>query len=193
VGGEITEQLVACRAGDRKALDRLFEMVYDRLRRIARGQLGRGGRPDVLDTTSLVHEAFLKLVDGERADWNDRVHFFSVASRAMRHIVIDVARARRRAKRGGGLVPVELRESQVHLPARHVDLLDLDRALDRLAELDPRLARLVELRFFGGLSEAEAAQTLGLSERTLRRDWLKAKAVLATLLDEPGGRRSGVR
>jgi RNA polymerase sigma factor (TIGR02999 family) len=189
--GEITEQLVACRAGDREALDRLFEMVYERLRRIARGQLGRGGRPDVLDTTSLVHEAFLKLVDGERADWNDRVHFFSVASRAMRHIVIDVARARRRAKRGGGLVPVELRESQVHLPARRVDLLDLDRALDRLAELDPRLARLVELRFFGGLSEAEAAATLGLSERTLRRDWLKAKAVLATLLDEPGARRSG--
>ena len=146
----------------------------------------------MLDTTSLVHEAFLKLVDGARADWNDRVHFFSVASRAMRHIVIDVARARRRAKRGGGLVPVELRESQVHLPARRVDLLDLDRALDRLAELDPRLARLVELRFFGGLSEAEAAETLGLSERTLRRDWLKAKAVLATLLDEPGGRGSGV-
>jgi RNA polymerase sigma factor (TIGR02999 family) len=190
VRGEITEELVACRAGDPAALERLFEIVYDRLRRIARGQLGRGYRRDVLDTTSLVHEAFLKLVDRERIDWNDRIHFFSVASRAMRHVVIDAARARGRAKRGGGMVAVELRESQVHLPARSIDLLDLDHALDRLAELDPRLSRLVELRFFGGLTEREAAEALEVSDRTLRRDWIKAKAILLTLLDEPQRRRS---
>ena len=184
--GEITEQILACRSGDRSARDRLFELVYDRLRRIARSQLGRGGRPDLLDTTSLVHEAFLKLVDRERTDWNDRVHFFAVASRAMRQVVVDTVRARRRAKRGGGVVPVELRESQVLLPARSIDLLDLDRALDRLAALDERLGRLVELRFFGGLSEVEAAAMLGVSERTLRRDWLKAKGLLLTLLADRG-------
>jgi RNA polymerase sigma factor (TIGR02999 family) len=190
VRGEITEELVACRAGDPAALERLFEMVYDRLRRIARGKLGH--ERDVLDTTALVHEAFLKLVDRERIEWNDRVHFFSVASRAMRQVVIDAARTRRRAKRGGGMVAIELRESQVHFPARSIDLLDLDRALDRLAELDPRLGRLVELRFFGGLSEQEAAEALGVSDRTLRRDWIKARAVLLTFLEEPRG-RTGAR
>jgi RNA polymerase sigma factor (TIGR02999 family) len=174
--------------GDKAALERVMSAVYLELRKRARAVRRKDPRGS-MQTGSLVHEAFLKLVDRERIHWNDRVHFFSVAARAMRHIVIDAVRARRRAKRGAGVAPLELRESQVHVPARRVDLLDLDRALDRLSGLDPRLGRLVELRFFGGLSEAEAAAALGVSDRTLRRDWLKAKAVLLTMLDEDGRRQ----
>ncbi len=176
--GDITRALAACREGGDAALERLFELVYDRLRRISRRQLGGSATGVVLDTTALVHEAYLKLVGPGDADWHDRGHFFAVAARAMRQIVVDHVRARRAAKRGGNDERVELRESRVAFRDRPVDLLDLDRALDKLAALDARLGRVVELRFYAGLSEPEAAAVLGVTDRTVRRDWVKARAVL---------------
>lgn len=189
--GEITGQLIACREGDQQALDRLFALVYDRLRRISRGQLRGGGTRVVLDTTALVHEAYLKMVDGEQVDWRDRDHFFAVSARAMRQIVVDHVRRRRALKRGGGLEHTELKESRLLVVGRSVDLLELDDALSELAKLSERLARVVELRFFAGLSEDEVASVIGVSERTVRRDWIKARAyLLAALEDGPAGRGS---
>jgi len=185
--GEVTSALAACRKGEPEALDRLFELVYDRLRRIARGQLGGNATRVVLDTTGLVHEAYLKMIGPDDPDWQDRGHFFAVAARAMRQIVVDHARARSAVKRGGDAEHVELHESRVAFPGRPVDLLDLDRALERLAALDGRLARVVELRFFAGLSEPEIAKVLDVTDRTVRRDWIKARALLLSILDGKGG------
>jgi len=180
---EITQVLLAARSGDREALDHAYGAVYDELRRIARSQLRRqaGG---TLDTTALVHEAYLKLVDAERVGATDRAHFFALAARAMRQILVDAFRKRSAAKRGGADTPLPLEDDLVPAPERGEQILALDGALHGLADVDPRLARVVELKFFGGMQYDEIATVLDLSPRTARRDWLKAKGWLATALAE---------
>ena len=175
---QITSILVEARDGDAVALNRLLPLVYDELRRIARRQL-RSERPDhTLNTTALVHEAYLKLVDQTRAEWRDRAHFFAVAAQAMRRILVDHARKYLAAKRGGHQQRVPLEEAVLTANDRAATLLALDEALTDLARLDERLSRVVECRFFGGLTEEETAEALGVTARTVRRDWVKAKAWL---------------
>ena len=175
---EITGLLIAFREGDRGAMGDLFERVYHELRAMARGRIGRGGnRP--IDTTALVHEAYIRLVDQSRAEFQDRKHFFSVAAMAMRQIVVDHARAAVAAKRGGEAVHVELHdEAAAGDSPDAVDLIALDDALTRLKELAPRLCQVVELRFFLGLSVEETAEVLQVTSRTVKRDWRKARALL---------------
>lgn len=176
--GDVTELLLAYRQGDRQAFDRLVPLVYDDLRRIARRQLGRGNPDGVLDTTSLVHESYLKLVDGSRVDWQDRSHFLGVAARAMRQVVIAYARKRGAAKRGGGSLQTTLDEGHIAVDGQAEWLVALDAALERLGGKNPRLARVVECRFFAGLSEEETAAALDVSLRTAQRDWMRARAWL---------------
>jgi RNA polymerase sigma factor (TIGR02999 family) len=181
---EVTRLLEQIRAGNAGARDRLYSMVYEDLRRIARAHL-RGRATGTLGTTAMVNEAYLRLAgDGERS-WNDRVHFLSVASRAMRQILVDHARRKLAAKRGGGQAALSLDEERVGEEPRIVEILALDQALDRLKALDERLTRVVELRFFGGLSVEETASVLGVTDRTVKRDWQKARAVLHAWLNEP--------
>jgi RNA polymerase sigma factor (TIGR02999 family) len=174
--GDITQLLAAARLGDRAAVDRLFELVYDELRQIARRQLGRGG--ETLRTTALVHEAYLKMAQGQGATPQDRTHFFATAARAMRQILVDHARRRQAQKRGAGVRPAFLDEERIGFGARQEEILAVDAALSRLELLDARLGRLVELRFYAGLSVEEAAATLEISPRTIKRDWRKARAFL---------------
>lgn len=180
--GEITGLLLAWRDGDRSAFDRLFPLVYDAMRRIAHRQLGREQSGHTLDTTGLVHEGYLKLVDQTRAQWEDRAHFFAVAARAMRRILIDHARRHRAAKRDGEQVSLD----GVTLLAdeRAAMLVALDDALTELGDIDERLGRVVECRFFGGLTEEETAHALGVTARTVRRDWVKAKGWLHQALEQ---------
>jgi RNA polymerase sigma factor (TIGR02999 family) len=178
--GEITQVLADLRAGDRSALDRLMELVYADLHKRAHFQLRSPG--GTLSTTVLVHEAFLKLAASASPDWEDRRHFFHVAAQAMRQIVIDHARERSALKRGGGVPPLELDEERVAVESRAEELLEIDAALRKLAERDQRLARLVELRFFAGLSVEEIAEVLGISTRTAKRDWQRARVELRRLL-----------
>jgi RNA polymerase sigma factor (TIGR02999 family) len=175
---DITELLVAHGEGDQAALDRLVPLVYENLRRIARGQLRMRHPGDTLDTTGLVHEAYLRLVDQSRASFRDRGHFFAVSSMAMRQIVVDHARRRMRIKRGGGRIVLPLDE--IHEPAalEAAGVIELDEALHRLAAVDARLARVVECRYFAGLTEEETATALGVSVRTAQREWFKARAWL---------------
>jgi len=182
----VTELLAAYRDGDRHAFEQLIPIVYADLRRLARAQLRRLRPGQTLDTTALVHEAYLKLVDQKRVAFQDRGHFLAVSAMAMRQLVVDRARHRHRDKRGGGAVhePLDGIEDRVGRDARW--LLDLDVALDRLATVDPRMARVVECRYFAGLSEAETAEALGVSLRTAQREWLKARAWLRAELG--GGR-----
>jgi RNA polymerase sigma factor (TIGR02999 family) len=175
--GDITGLLAALREGDRAALDRLFPLVYRELHDRAHGQLARHRPGDTLSTTALVHEAYLKLTDSAHQTYQDRVHFFAVASRAMRQILVDYARRRMAVKRGGA-PPVTLDPELAADPGRPEELVALDEALGRLEALDERLARTVEMRFFGGLSVEETAAALGVSPRTVKRDWRKARAVL---------------
>lgn len=181
--GDITQLLVAAREGERSAMDELFPLVYDKLHGMAHGRLRRRSPGQTLNTTALVHEAYLKLVDQTRARWNDRNHFLAVASVAMRHILVDYARRRTAGKRGGPERDVTLDDMQPGVIARADEILAIDQALGSLAELNERLARLVELRFFGGLSVAETAEVLEVSERTVKRDWRKARAFLYRMLD----------
>jgi RNA polymerase sigma factor (TIGR02999 family) len=179
---DVTGLLLAWRAGDGTALDRLFPLVYEELRRIAHGQLGRERSGHTLGTTALVHESYLKLVDQTRVHWEDRAHFFAIASVAMRRILVDYARRHCAAKRGGAKVSLD--DAALVADERADTLVALDEALTRLAEVDERLGRVVECRFFGGLSEEETAQALGVTARTVRRDWVKAKAWLHQALRE---------
>lgn len=176
-GHEVTQLLQRVRAGDADARDRLFPLVYEELRQVARRALRRE-RPDhTMRPTELVHEAFLKLGSAE-APWQDRAHFFGVAARAMRQILVDHARRRMAGKRGGGMIATTLEDvgAEEGLPPEEV--LALDAALERLEKMDPRLRALVEYRFFGGLSDKEIAELLQISERTVNRDWAKARAWL---------------
>ncbi len=181
---DITALLLAWHAGNREAPDRLFELVYDELRRIAHRQLGRERADHTLGTTALVHEAYLKLVDQTRARLVDRTHFFAIAARAMRRILVDYARQHRALKRGGAGSRVSLGDVSLVAAERADTLVALDEALSRLAELDERLSRVIECRFFGGLTEQETAEALGVTARTVRRDWVKAKGWLSGALRE---------
>ena len=164
--------------GDRDALDRLLPLVYDELRRIAHRELQRERSDHTLSTTEVVHEAYLKLLDHARVGPDERVRFLAVASTAIRRALIEYARRRDAAKRGGGLRPLTLDEAAIACAEGSDQLLALDAALTRLATLDERLSRVVECRYFGGLTEEQTALALGVTSRTVRRDWVKAKAWL---------------
>jgi RNA polymerase sigma factor (TIGR02999 family) len=182
----ITELLRAAEGGDRAALDEVFGVVYAELRKLARRQLQVTPVQHTLSTTALVHEAYLKLSVDARWSTRDRSHFFALAARAMRHILIDHARRRTRRKRGGPEAPLSLEDAQVPVHDRGEELLALDQALERLAAVDPELARLVEWRFFAGLSVEEVAQILEVSDRTVKRQWRAARAFLYQQLGAPG-------
>ncbi|HYE73886.1 MAG TPA: sigma-70 family RNA polymerase sigma factor [Blastocatellia bacterium] len=177
---EVTRLLVAWREGNQSALDELLPMVYDELRRIARRYLSRESPGHTLQATALVNEAYLRLVNQQNLDWQNRAHFFAVAARVMRHLLVDHARSYQYAKRGGGAVQVTLNEAlDVSAQSNEIaDVLALDEALEKLAKVDPRKCQLIELRFFGGLSIEETATVLNISEITVKREWAKAKAWL---------------
>lgn len=176
--GHVTRLLLRAREGDAEALDELFPLVYERLKRISRRQLRRGGAPLTLDTTGLVHETYLKLVPGTEVSWEDRAHFFSVAARAMRQVLIDRARRRAADKRGGDRKRVTLADRHLSFRMPLDRLLALDQALGRLEARSERLGMVVELRFFGGMTSAEVARVLDVSTRTVERDWTKARLFL---------------
>ena len=184
---EVTHLLAAYSAGDRGAIDRLFPLVYQELQACAHRQLARRSAGETLNTTALVHEAYLKLTASDRQTYNDRVHFFAVAASAMRQILVDYARRAGAGKRGGGMRELSLDPAELASAGRADELVALDEALTQLATLDPRLARTVELRFFGGLSVEETADALGTSPRTVKRDWRKARALLYDALRNSRG------
>jgi RNA polymerase sigma factor (TIGR02999 family) len=175
---DITVLLRAWRAGESTALERLLPLVYADMRRLAHARLARETPGHTLDTTALVHEAYLKLVGRDGIEWVDRCHFFAVAAQAMRQVLVDYARRHLAAKRGGGKRAVSLSETTDVADERADTLVALDDALRDLADVDERVARVVEYRFFGGLTEEETAHVLGVNVRTVRRDWTKARAWL---------------
>ena len=175
---EVTLLLRAWGEGDAQALERLTPLVYQELHRIARGYM-RKERPDhTLQTTALINEAYVRLVDVRRVNWQDRAHFFAVCARAMRRILVDHARSRGYQKRGGGKISVQLDAVTEANWTPDSNILELDDALNRLSALDPRKGKVVELRFFGGLSVDETAEALGISPETVMRDWKLARAWL---------------
>lgn len=165
-------------------MGRLFPLVYEELRRRAHRQLARQGGSATLGTTGLIHETYVKLVESGAA-WDDRNHFFGVAVKVMRSVVVDYARRRFAQKRGGGMLRLELDDGLLRVEEEAHQIVMIHEALDRLAAIDQHLADLVELRFFGGLSVEEAAEVLALSERTVKRNWAKARTLLYQLLGEP--------
>jgi RNA polymerase sigma factor (TIGR02999 family) len=169
------------RSGRQGSLERLMPLVYEQLRVIAHRRLGT--RPGSLSTTELVHEAYLKLVDQSQAEWRDRAHFLALASVAMRHVLIDRAKARATLKRGAGRRPITFEDGKLARDDQPEALLQLDEALERLAVAEPRLARVVECRFYGGLTEAEIAEALGVTVRTVQRDWAKARMLLRRAME----------
>jgi RNA polymerase sigma factor (TIGR02999 family) len=175
---EITERLRLAQQGDRAALDEVFTLVYDELHRLAQAQRRRWSGASTLDTTALVHEAYLKLVGQPDAGWNDRGHFLAVASRAMRHLLVNYAERRRAAKRGGGATPVSLDDFNPVSEEVADEVIALHEALERLAAVNDRQVRVVEARFYVGLSIDETAQALGISPATVKRDWQLAGAWL---------------
>jgi RNA polymerase sigma factor (TIGR02999 family) len=184
---EITQLLLQLSGGRGEALDQLIPIVYQELRSVAHGQLGGEKPGHTLNTTALVHEAYLKLVNIRQVQWRDRAHFFAMASRLMRRILIDYARARKREKRGGDVVPVPLEEAFGVSGDRADDLVALDDALTRLEAMSPRQCRVVEYRCFAGLSVEETAVVLESSPATVKRDWAFARAWLNRELDPSGG------
>lgn len=170
--------------GNRAAADALIPLVYDELRRVAYNYLRRENGANTLQPTALVNEAYLKLIDISNVSWRDRAHFFAVASNVMRHILVDRARARHAEKRGGGVQTIILDDAVSFSQKTEIDLLALDEALEKLAALDERQARIVEIRFFGGLSVEETADVLELSTRTIKREWSFAKAWLHKTLSD---------
>jgi RNA polymerase sigma factor (TIGR02999 family) len=173
--GEVTRLLEAAEAGDSGAVDRLVPLVYEDLRRVAHRQLDREGGGHTLQTTALVHEAYLKIAAGGSVSATSRAHFLAIAARAMRQVLVDYARKRKAAKRGGGVISVTLGDEPQPADTSAEDLLALD---DALEQLDPRQRQVIECRFFGGMEENDIAAALGVSERTVRRDWVKARAWL---------------
>ncbi len=185
--GDITLLLRSAKGGDARSLDRLMEAIYDDLRRLALSHLRRERADHTLQPTALVHEAYLKLIDQRATDWNDRLHFFAVATQIIRRILIDHARERKALKRGGAFDRVGLDPSGPTAPESSVDLLALDEALTDLAALDERQAKIVELRYFGGCTIDEIAELLDVGRRTVDRDWMAAKAWLFCRLSEDPG------
>lgn len=180
---EITEALIALRHRAPGAMDRLMPLVYDELRHVAHRQLCAEPTGHTLSTTALVHEAYVRLVDQSRTEWRDRAQFFAIASRAMRRILVDYARRHRALRRGGRTdgtrpTPVSLDQAEIPVAQRADALIALDEALDRLARMDARLAQVVECRFFAGLTEPETATALGMSRRTVAREWALARGWL---------------
>jgi RNA polymerase sigma factor (TIGR02999 family) len=183
---DVTGLLAAWGQGDRTADSRLMAAVYADLRRVARRRLGAERADHSLAPTALVHEAYLRLVGLRRVRWQNRSHFYAIAARVMRRILVDHARSHAAAKRGDAGLRVPLGEHLGATMPRDVQLLDLDAALDRLAAIDPRLGDLVVLRYFGGLTVEEAAEVLGLSPATVKRDWMRARAWLFRELGSAG-------
>jgi RNA polymerase sigma-70 factor, ECF subfamily len=175
---EITQLLIAWCDGDKTALDKLTPLVERELHRIARHYMRRENPGHTLQTTALVNEAYIRLVNQRDVRWQNRAHFFGIAAQIMRRILLNHARNRHRVKRGGGATQVSLSEAAVVSEEKSAELIALDEALERLAEVDERKARVVELRYFGGLSVEEAAEVLGVSQVTVMRDWNMAKAWL---------------
>jgi RNA polymerase sigma factor (TIGR02999 family) len=180
---DITAVLVAHREGRPGAFEQLVGLVYPELRRIARGQLRHWRANGMLETGTVVHEAFLKLVDQTRVNWQDRAHFFAIAARAMRQVIIDYARRRRRLKRGGGVTNLELDDREIAIQTQVEHLLALNDLLTRLEAVNPRLLQVVECRFFAGYTDTETADILHVSVRTIERDWRTARAWLKAQLD----------
>ena len=178
VPNEVTQLLLAWSDGDEAALETLTPLVYGELHRLAKRRLGRERAGHTLQTTALVNEAYLRLIDAKEVRWQNRAHFFAVSAQIMRRILVDFARERGRMKRGGGAQQVSLDEGLLVSPERGVDLLVLDEALERLARLNARQSRVVELRYFGGLNEEEIAEVLKVSLRTVQSDWRLARTWL---------------
>ncbi len=164
--------------GDQDALNRLMPLVYDELHRLASSYLRHERVGHTLQTTALVHEAYLKLVDQKKANWQSRVQFFAAAAKVMRHVLVDYARSRQAAKRGGAYCRFSLDEAAISSQEKDADLLSLNEALNNLSEIDPQQSRVVELRVFGGLTVEDTAEALGISPRTVKREWSMAKAWL---------------
>jgi RNA polymerase sigma-70 factor (ECF subfamily) len=176
--GDVTVLLTELAGGNQEAGAKLIPLVYNELKKMASRYMRRENPDHVLQTTALVHEAYLKLVEQRSVDWQGRGHFFGIAAQLMRRILIDDARKRIRVKRGGGQAALVLDEALAFSPDRSYELVELDDALQRLAEIDSRQAKIVELRFFGGLNVEETAEILGISPKTVKRDWSVAKAWL---------------
>lgn len=175
---EITQLLMGWSQGDKTALDQLVPLVYPELRRLAKRYMGRENPEHTLQTSALINEAYLKLVDQQNVDWQNRAHFFAVAAQVMRHILVDHARTRNYAKRGGGVHKLPLDEAAALTEQRAAELVALDDALRDLAKLDERRSQIIELRFFGGLSLDETAEVMNISPSTVQREWRAAKAWL---------------
>lgn len=183
-GTSVTRLLRAARDGDEEALDRVMALVYEDLRGLARGHIGRERAGHTLGATALVHESYMRLVGSAAREAMDRAHFLAIASRSMRQVLVDHARRVRAEKRGGGLHHTTLKDGSASVELNPEELLALDAALE---SLEPRQRSVVEYRFFGGMEESEIAEVLGVSERTVRRDWVKARAWLYTTLYPEGG------
>ncbi len=172
---EVTQLLRDWCRGDQSALDRLLPLVHDELHQLAHRYMLRERAGHTLQTTALVNEAYMRLVDANQIEWKDRAHFFAISANLMRRILVDFARSRGYQKRGGNVIKLEFDDARVPSPKRGADLIALDEALSGLSAFDPREAKVVELCFFGGLSEEETAEVLGISSRTVKRDWAMAK------------------
>ena len=182
-GHDVTGMLLAWRAGDRHALEELIPLLDRELHRIAKHYMAAQPAGHTLQTTALLNEAYLHLIDGQRTNWHDRSHFLAVCSKTMRRILVDHARGRQAAKRGGGAHVAPLEEAWGASPEPDTDVVAVDEALETLARIDPRRAKVVELRFFGGLSVEETAVVLMISKESVMRDWRLARAWLARELD----------
>lgn len=183
--GQVTRLLTSCSEGDEQAFDQLIPLVYADLRNIAHRRLRNERDGHTLDTTDVVHEAYLRLADEATATWRDRAHFFAVASTVIRHVLVDYARRRAAKKRGGERIRVPLDENLAGDQPRFVDLITLDEALTELARRDERMARIVECRFFGGMTMEETGEAVGVSLRTAERAWSRARAHLYAMLSPP--------
>jgi len=181
---EVTQLLMAWNDGDQSALERLIPLVHAELHRIARRYMRSERAGHTLQTSALINEAYLRLIDAQQVHWQNRAHFFGIAAQLMRRVLVDFARSRGYKKRGGGALQVSLDETMVITKERGEDLVALDEALSALSELDERKGRVVEMRFFGGLSEKEIAEALTVSQETVRRDWRLAKSWLRRRLSE---------
>jgi RNA polymerase sigma-70 factor, ECF subfamily len=175
---EITQLLIGWGKGDERALERLMPLVYSELRRMAGNFMRRQSPGHTLQATALVNEAYMRLIDSSRVNWQSRTHFFAICAQLMRRILVDFARKKNSLKRGGDRVQITLSERVEQPIEKQEDLVSLDEALDRLAEFSPRQARIVELRYFAGLTDEQIAETLEISSRTVRRDWSVARAWL---------------